>query len=132
GHVAQRNDMGEADVATARPIDDGRDQGSRLGHERQTARQRWLVREAGVDADAWQHEAEAIGALDPQQVRLRGLQHLSLELRANTRRYDDRGAGPFLAELSDKLRHGLWWGDDDTQIRGGGQRGDRRVARLPL
>ena len=33
GHVAKRDHLREADVAAARPIDDRRDQGSRLGHE---------------------------------------------------------------------------------------------------
>ena len=54
--------------------------------------QRRLVRKAGVDADAWQHQAEAIGTLDAQQVWPRGLQHRLLEVLANAGGNDDRGA----------------------------------------
>ena len=65
--------MRKADIASASPIDDRRDQSSRLRYEREITRQRWLVGKAGVDADARQHQAEAIGTLDTQQVWPRGL-----------------------------------------------------------
>ena len=44
GHIAERDDVGEADVAAARPIDDARDQGSRLREEGDVAGQRRRTR----------------------------------------------------------------------------------------
>ena len=104
-HVAQRDDVREADVAAARPIDDCRDQGTRLGDECKVAGQRRLMREGGVETDAGQHQAETVGALDAQQVRARRLEHRALELVADARRDDDRGARPFVPELGNERGH---------------------------
>ena len=43
--------------------------------KRQVAGEWRLVREAGVEADAGQHQAEAVGAPDAQQMRARRLEH---------------------------------------------------------
>ena len=68
GHVAERDHVREADAAPARPVDDGRDQRAGLGQEGEVARQGRAMGEAGVEADARQHETQAVGALHAQEV----------------------------------------------------------------
>ena len=127
-HVAQRHDVREADAAPPRPIDDRRDQGTRLGEKRKVAGQRRPMREAGVEADARQHQAETVGALDAQQMRTRRFQHGAPQLVANARRDHDRGARPPCPKLRNECGERSGRRDDDGQIRCSRERGNGRVA----
>ena len=67
-HVAQRDDVGEADAARRRPVEHRGDDGARLGDEGEMAGLGLDMGEAGVQADRRRHDAQAVGADDAQPV----------------------------------------------------------------
>ena len=108
GGLAERNEMREADVAVARPVEDGGAHGHRLRDEGDTTGQRRHVRNAGVEADMRHHQAEAIRSKHAQPVALSLAQHRSaadvdavLPPTVASGAKDDRGAGAALAERAD-------------------------------
>ena len=106
--LAERNDMREADVAVARPVEDG-GHGHRLRDEGDTTGQRRHVRNAGVEADMRHHQAEAIRSEHAQPIALSLAQHRWAAVDAvlpptvASSAKDDRGAGAALAERADHL-----------------------------
>ena len=72
--------MREALAAPARLLEQRGDTPPRLREEGQLPGRRIHVREAGVQSDTLRDQAQAVGAADAQQVRVRGIQ-LGLLLR---------------------------------------------------
>ncbi len=135
GHVAQRGDVGEAQVAPDRPVEHRRHQGAGLRDEGDVAGARRKVGETGVDADAWRQETQAIGSDDAQHVRPRGVQHRLAEIRpgaflalAEPGGDHDRRAAAALAQLGDQLGRRGGRRGQHGQIRGEGKLRDRRIA----
>ena len=98
-HIAERDDVGKADVAAARPIYNARDQGSRLREEGDVAGQR-RKRETGIQTDAGQHETNAIRSLNAKGVWAGRIQHRLFQLTANTSGDDNCGACSFFSKLA--------------------------------
>src|SRR3546814_1434624 len=61
-HVAERNDVAEADAAVRRPVQHGGDHRAGLADERDVAGLRLEVGEAGIEVDAGNHDADAVRA----------------------------------------------------------------------
>jgi hypothetical protein len=112
GHVADRDEVGEADAASRRPVEDAGHDRAGLGDEREPARRRGEMREGGIQALSRHHDAEAVGANDAQQMRARRGEH-GLAQRVTTLRPafaepcadDDGGSGAARPELGDDRRH---------------------------
>ena len=98
-HIAERDDVRKADVAPARPIDDARDQGSRLREQGDVAGQR-RKREAGIQADAREHETNAVRPLNAKGVWAGRIEHRLFQLAADTSGDDDCGARSFFSEFA--------------------------------
>ena len=75
GHVADRDQVGEADAAPRRPVEDAGHDRAGLGDEREPARRGGEMREGGVQAASRHHDAQAVGADDAQQMRSRRVEH---------------------------------------------------------
>ena len=93
--------MRKADVAPARPIHNARDQGSGLREESDVAGQR-RERETGIQADARQHETNAVRSLNAKGVGAGCIQHRLLQLAADTSGNNNCGACSFFAKLADE------------------------------
>ena len=114
GHVADRDQVGEADVAGGGPVEDAREDGAGLGDEGELAGLGAEVGEGGVEAAARHHDAKAVRADDAQQVRPRRVEHrLAQGLAAGDGALAEAGgddhrrlgaAGP---ERGDEPRHGV-------------------------
>lgn len=136
GAVAERDEMGEADLPRARPVQHGGGQGARLRHEGQCAGQRGGVREAGVQADARHHQPDAVGPEDAQQVGPRRLQHGLLHRlavpvggAAQAGRQHDRRPRTAPPQLRDQPRYRGGRSADDGQLRRLRQRSEAGMAR---
>ena len=79
GAVAERDELRETDASRLRPIEHGGDQRARLRHERDLAGQGAGMREAGVESEAGNEKADAVGPKDAQQMRLGRGQHRLLQ-----------------------------------------------------
>ena len=103
GHVAERDDGGEADLAVDRPVEHGGGERPRLRQEGELAGLRRDVGEAGVEADAGNEHAEAVRPEDAQHVRLGGVEHELAQpaLAGEAGGQHHSGAGAALAELGD-------------------------------
>src|SRR5581483_2199748 len=66
-HRAGGDKCTEAHLFPQAPVEDGRAQGPALAQERDVAGSRSLLRERGVQADGGIHQAEAVGAQQPQR-----------------------------------------------------------------
>src|SRR3546814_11355105 len=73
---SERNDVAEADAAVRRPVQHGGDHRAGLADERDVAGLRLEVGEAGIEVDAGNHDADAVRADHPHQVRPGGIEHL--------------------------------------------------------
>ena len=127
-HVAHRHDIGEADAARHRPVEDAGDQRAGLRQKGELARLRPIEPEIGMEPDPRHGDAEAVRPDDAQAIRLRLIEHRLLQRGAESRRDDDNRAGAFLAEVSDQGRHGVGLGGDHRKLRRRGQRGDIAIA----
>ena len=109
GHVAERDDMREADAARRRPIEHRGDHRARLADERDVAGRRREMREARVEPEPRHDDADAIRTDDAQQMRARRVQHLLLQLPPGIAQFaepggdHDRGLG---AARSERRRSG--------------------------
>ena len=138
-HVAKRDQVGKADPPGSGPVHDGGDDGPRLGDEGDPARYRVDVGKTGVEADAGDHDAQAVGADEAEEEGLGGLQHRLFELRPaapralpEAGRDDHRRAGAARPERRDDARHGGGRRADDREIRDRGQARNVRIARDTL
>src|SRR5690606_22888467 len=86
-HIAQRNNMGKADLAIYGPVDHSRRQRARLGKKSEVASKRRAMREARIETDTRYHQPNAIWALNAQQMRLRSIQHRLLQLTTDASGY---------------------------------------------
>ena len=66
----KRDEVGEADIVLAGPVEHGGADGRRLRDEGDSARLRRRMRDAGVQADAGHHHAQAVGAENAQAEAL--------------------------------------------------------------
>ena len=128
-HIAERDDMGKADVAAARPIYDARDQGSRLREKGDVTGQR-RKRETGIQADAGQHETNAVRSLNAKGVWAGRIQHRLFQITADTSGDDNCGASSFFSKLADECRYGLRRCHENGEIGRTRQRGNRGIARV--
>ena len=94
GHVAERYDVGEADVTPGRPVDHGGDERARLGEKRKLAGLGGAVCEAGVEPERRQQQADAVGAENAHAVRLACLENLRAQRCCDASGNDDDRAGP--------------------------------------
>lgn len=127
-HVAQGDDVREADAARARPIDDGGDERARLRQEGEVALERHAMAEAGVEPDLGQDEAEAIRALDAQAGGLRRLQHPGAQLPAHPGGDHNRRTRPLGGELCDQPGNRGRRGRDHAEVGHTGKSGNRRIT----
>lgn len=74
-HVPERDDVGETNTVVGCPIDQRRDDRPRLGKQRDVARLRRHMREAGVELERWDHQADRVRPDDPEEVRSCRVQH---------------------------------------------------------
>src|SRR6516165_7070776 len=88
--------------------------------------------EACVQADPRQHQAEAVRALNPHQMRSRSFQHCTLNLAAHACGDDDSRASAFASELLNEFGDGVRRSGDDPQVRRCGKCGERRIAILSV
>ena len=92
GTVPERDEVRETDAARTRPVEHRGAERARLGDQGEPAGQRLHVGEAGVQADLRHQDAQGVRAEDSQAMRLRGRQHLLLQLpdRSRLRHETDR------------------------------------------
>ena len=80
------------------------------------------MREAGVEADSWNHDADAVRADQPQEIGSRRVERLLLQFLAalaqlgEARGDDDRGARAALAQLGNETWNGIGGRRDHGQI----------------
>jgi hypothetical protein len=123
GHVAERHDLREADLARHRPVDHRRRHGTGLRDEGKVALGRHHMREGRVEADARHHHAKAVRPDDAHQVGARGLEHRALEFLAaplaqfaEARRDDDRGLAAARTQFADQAGNGFRRRADDGKV----------------
>ena len=80
GVGAERNHGGEAHIVLARPIQNRRSERARLGDQRQRAFGGEWPDHAGVQAQAWALEAQAVGAQQMDAVAFGHLVHVAGQL----------------------------------------------------
>ena len=111
GHVAERDDMREADAARRRPVEHRGHHRARLADEGNVARRRREMREAGVEPDPRDHDADAVRTDETQQMRARGVERRLLQGAsglaqfAESSRDDDRGLGAARTERGNQAGH---------------------------
>ncbi len=82
GHVAHRDNVREADAMCMRPVDEPRHERTGLREKGGVAFVRHALGEARIDADSRQDQAEAVGADNPQAIRLSRLECGAAKVRA--------------------------------------------------
>jgi len=109
-----------------------------LGDECDRIAARLDMREAGVEADAGDHHAQAVRSDDTQQMGARRLQHGLFEGLTRRAEFaepggdDDGGTGAARPGLGDQARHGVRRRRDHAQIGSLGQGGDRGIGEHAL
>ena len=134
-HVADGDDLGEADLLGGRPVDDRGRERSRLRGEGDVAIDRHRLGEAGVEPEARHDEPETVGPQQPHPLMARQLlADEPLELGSlgtgfpEAGREDrDRRHAPLTAGAHDVGHRGRG-GADDREIRSGRRLGDARVG----
>jgi hypothetical protein len=135
GHVAEGEDVGEAEAAGGGPVEDGGGDRPGLGDEGEVAGLRRQMHEARVDALRRRDEADAVRTEDAHEMRLGRLKHLLLEGMAGSGLAfaeaggdDDGRPAAALPKLGDQPRHGLRRRGDDGEVGNHRQLGDRAVV----
>jgi hypothetical protein len=133
GRSAERNEMRKADVAVARPVEDSGAYRRRLRDEGDAAGRCGHLRDAGIEADVWHHQAEAVWPKNAQSIALRLAQHRveavavgCLTIAGSAKH--DRGAGAALAERADHLGQREERAADDGKIGSNRQRIHLRIS----
>ena len=135
GHVAERDDMREADAARRRPIEHRGDHRAGLADEGDVARRRREMRKARVEPDAGHDDADAVRPDEAQQMRPRGVEHGLLQRAARFAQFaepggdHDSGPGAARAEFGDEARHRVGRRGDDREIGRLRQARDVRIHR---
>ncbi len=138
GHAADREHVAEADPPVIRPIQHAGQDRPRLGDEGELAGQGIGLREAGIEAAARHHDAQAIGADDAHQGRPRGRQHRLLQPLAllaqlgEAGRDHDRRPGAAGRQRRDDAGHGRGRRRDHREVRHQRQSLDRGIGQDAL
>ena len=133
--VAHRHEMRKTDIVGARPIEDGGAQRAGLRNEGYAAGLGREMGKAGVEADAGNQDAQAVGAEDAHAVTARIFRHHFLEgaafrilfLRQSRGQHDDR-LGALGAQFLGDAGNGLRRRANDGQIRCHRQVSDARIG----
>ena len=138
GRVAQRDKVGKADAAGARPVQHPDHQRARLRHEGDPSGQRAAGGDAGVESQAGRQQAGAVRPEQAQQVGMGRVQHGLAQAAAarapsiaHAAAQDHRGAGAALAQLAHDRGNRRRRGADHGQGRGRGQVGHARITAPP-
>ena len=138
GHIAERDNLRKADAARRRPVEHRGDHRARLTDQGDVSRRCGQVREGRVEPDSGHHDADAVRAQNPQEVRLchikRGLLQDAAVLAklAKTGGNNDGGARPPLRQLAYQRWHGLGRRGDDREIGRLRQTCDSRINAQPF
>ena len=122
GHIAERDDVREADGARRRPVEHRGHHRTRLADQRNAAGRRRQMRKTGIKPERWHDDADAIGADNAQQVWTCRVEHRLLKSPAGfaqfaeTRGDHDCCLGTAHPECGDESRHGIRRSDDDREI----------------
>ena len=123
-HVAEGDQMGEADPPRQGPVEHRGDEGARLGHEGQPPRAGETMAQAGVESLTGHHEPEAVGTQQAQPMAPGDGQDLRATVQtggvaalAEARAGEDGGAGPQGTELVQEGGRLVRWRGEDGQIR---------------
>jgi hypothetical protein len=125
--LAQRYQLRKPDAPRACPIEHRGDERARLRDEGDVAGDRIGVGKGGVQAQPRRHQADAVGAEQPQQVRPGCRQGLGLLCGGEAGRHHDGRAGADGAEFGDQPRHRLGWCAQHREIGHRRQIGGSRI-----
>ena len=130
GHVAERNDVGEADIVFAGPVYERGGDGAGLGQQRDVAGLSCHMGETRIQPQRRDHQADRIGADDPEEMRTRGIEHCLAKSVLNRQPCgdDDAGTTALFAEFIDNLRDDCRWRHDNGEVRRLGERSRVGVA----